>query len=71
MALKSAYAQDYWQSGDLIDGELVERIHRANGRVIAWTVNSVERAAELTAMGVDALCTDDVRVLRLPTADPV
>ena len=67
-ALKTAYAQDYWQSGDLIDADLVERVHKATGRVIAWTVNTPERAAELTEMGVDGICTDDVRLIR--TAAP-
>jgi glycerophosphoryl diester phosphodiesterase len=65
-ALKAAYAQDYWQSGDLIDPELVERVHRANGRVIAWTVNSLGRANELAEMGVDGICTDDLPALRQP-----
>ena len=67
--LKAAYAQDYWQSGDLIDPELVERVHRARGRVIAWTVNSADRAIELTEMGVDGICTDDVRIVRHSAPD--
>jgi glycerophosphoryl diester phosphodiesterase len=66
-ALKAAYAQDYWQSGDFIDADLVERVHRATGRVIAWTVNTLERAAELAEMGVDGICTDDVRLIRRDT----
>lgn len=62
--LKASYAQDYWQSGDLIDAELVQRVHRVKGRVIAWTVNSMARATELAEMGVDGICTDDVRLIR-------
>lgn len=56
-------ARDVWPDWRLIDRPLVERVHRAGGRVIAWTVNSVEAARDLNALGVDGLCTDDVRLL--------
>ena len=36
----------------------------AGGRVIAWTVNRTEEAVELAALGVDALCTDHLSLLR-------
>lgn len=58
--LRSAKARDYWQSAELIDATLVERVHRAGGRVLAWTVNSVADAVRLRALGVDAVCTDVV-----------
>ena len=52
-------ARDVWPQWKLIDRETVELVHSAGGRVCAWTVNG--RVAEL---GIDAVCTDDVRVIR-------
>jgi len=43
---------------DMIDAELVARIHSAGGRIIAWTVNDLADARRLAALGVDAMCTD-------------
>jgi glycerophosphoryl diester phosphodiesterase len=57
-ALRAAHARDYWQQWELIDEDLVSRIHDAGGRVIAWTVNAVSDARRLRAIGVDAICTD-------------
>lgn len=57
-ALANAGARDYWQRWDMIDAELVARIHSAGGRVIAWTVNDVTDARRLAALDVDAVCTD-------------
>jgi glycerophosphoryl diester phosphodiesterase len=42
----------------MIDAPLVESAHAAGARVVAWTVNDLETAARLAALGVDALCTD-------------
>ena len=63
-ALRDAGARDYWLEWTFIDEELVRRIHDANGRVIAWTVNDRADAASLAAMGVDGLCTDAVPEIR-------
>ena len=60
-ALESAGARDYWQSVDLVDAELVDRVHAAGGRVIVWTVNRPADAAALAAIGVDGICSDDLR----------
>jgi glycerophosphoryl diester phosphodiesterase len=57
-ALGDARARDYWQRWDMIDAELVGRVHSAGGRVIAWTVNDLADARRLAALGVDAVCTD-------------
>ncbi len=62
-AMRKTGARDVWPSQTLIDRRLVDAIHGAGGRVIAWTVNSRARAAELAALGVDGICTDDVRLL--------
>ena len=63
-ALRGGDARDYWQSHDFVDAELVERVHRAGGRVIAWTVNNAAEAEAFVAMGVDGICTDDLREMR-------
>jgi glycerophosphoryl diester phosphodiesterase len=56
-------ARDVWPEWHLIDLGLVDCVHEAGGRVIAWTVNSADAVANLGAIGVDGLCTDDVRLL--------
>jgi glycerophosphoryl diester phosphodiesterase len=57
-ALRAARARDYWQQWEMIDDDLMSRIHDAGGRVIAWTVNEASEAERLAAMGVDGICTD-------------
>jgi glycerophosphoryl diester phosphodiesterase len=57
-ALRSAGARDYWQRWELIDAALVQRVHSAGGRVVAWTVNTPECIGSLRSLGVDAVCTD-------------
>lgn len=61
--MRSTAARDVWPNWKLIDRALVERVHAAGGRVIAWTVNDPAAAKVLAALGVDGLCTDDVRLL--------
>lgn len=63
-ALRAADALDAWPRSDLIDADMVAAVHGAGGRVIAWTVNRTEEAVELAALGVDALCTDHLSLLR-------
>jgi glycerophosphoryl diester phosphodiesterase len=57
-ALRAARARDYWQEWGMIDDDLVDRIHKASGRVIAWTVDEEDDARRLAAMGVDGICTN-------------
>jgi glycerophosphoryl diester phosphodiesterase len=57
-ALHAARARDWWQAWEFIDRPLVERIHEAGGRIIAWTVNDPAAARALDALGVDGVCTD-------------
>jgi glycerophosphoryl diester phosphodiesterase len=61
--LGMAGATDYWQSADFVDEALVDRVHAAGGRVIVWTVNTPEVAANLAAIGVDGICSDDLRAV--------
>lgn len=62
-AMRAARARDVWQQADFIDRELVDRVHVQGGRVIAWTVNEVDRACALVEIGVDAICSDTPREL--------
>jgi glycerophosphoryl diester phosphodiesterase len=65
-AMRDAEARDVWPERRLIDAALDDAVHGARGRVIAWTVNSRDQAAALAKLGVDGLCTDDVRLLDGP-----
>jgi len=56
--LRDTASRDLWQQWRLIDQSLVDRAHEYGGRVIAWTVNSVDDARRLLSYGVDGLCTD-------------
>ena len=56
-------ARDAWPHYSLVDRPLLEGVHGAGGRVIAWTVNERRDIARLTALGVDGLCTDDVTLV--------
>ncbi|MDB4876067.1 MAG: glycerophosphoryl diester phosphodiesterase [Gemmatimonadetes bacterium] len=61
--MSAAGARDVWPDWTLIGRDLVDRVHAAGGRVIAWTVNDRYAAEQLIDLGVDGLCTDDVRLL--------
>lgn len=56
-------ARDLWPEASLIDDALVGAAHRAGRRVVGWTVDDRQLAAYLAALGVDALCTDDVPLI--------
>ncbi|MEP6905115.1 MAG: glycerophosphodiester phosphodiesterase [Gemmatimonadales bacterium] len=56
--LKAAHARDLWQQCEFIDAALVDSIHAADGRVIAWTCNEAADWARLRDLGVDGICTD-------------
>lgn len=62
-SMRLAGARDVWPEAGLIDRSLVTRVHAAGGRVIAWTVNDATLAKALVELGVDGLCSDDVRLL--------
>lgn len=63
-AMRAADALDVWPSREHVNESMVESVHEAGGRVIPWTVNRGEQAVALAALGVDALCTDFIPVLR-------
>lgn len=56
--MRDAGARDLWQHWELIDADLIDRVHADGGRVIAWTVNDVDDARRLAAWGIDGICTD-------------
>ncbi len=62
-AAHATCADDIWHSEAGIGAELVNAAHGLGKTVIAWTVNSRERCTDLTAFGVDGICTDDVSLL--------
>ena len=69
-ALISKYgARDLWPHIHLVDERLVGEAQRAGARVIAWTVNDAASAIRLAALGVEALCTDDVPLIGAAVGD--
>ena len=67
-AMGTAGARDYWPHRTMVDAALVTTVHGAGGRVIVWTVNDVDDARRLAALGVDALCSDVIDELRAALA---
>lgn len=57
-------ARDLWQLVEFIDEQLVLEVHAGGGRVIAWTANDPVVVERLAGWGVDALCSDDVPMVR-------
>jgi glycerophosphoryl diester phosphodiesterase len=62
-AMHDTGARDVWPNWKLIDRDTIDLVHARGGRVIAWTVNSAAAARDLAGIGVDGVCTDDVRLL--------
>jgi len=56
--LAAAGATVLWQNHVLVDKGLVDEIHRAGRRIIAWTANADADLSRLIASGVDGICTD-------------
>jgi glycerophosphoryl diester phosphodiesterase len=61
--LRQTGALDAWPEWPLVDQDLITSVRSAGASVIAWTVNDTLAARRLTSMGVDGLCTDDVRLI--------
>jgi glycerophosphoryl diester phosphodiesterase len=71
-ALLSVGATTLWQEWQLVDQDLVRRVHQADARIIAWTVNEIGDLERLMRLGVDGLCSnypDRIRVA-LAARDP-
>jgi len=54
--MRSAGADTIWQDHSLIDAAIVDVVHGARGKLIAWTVNQPRDARRLARLGVDGLC---------------
>jgi len=64
-ALRGVGATTLWQEWRLVDQELVNAVHAARCRIVAWTVNEVGDLEHLARLGVDGLCgnyPDRIRV---------
>ena len=55
-AMKVAGARTLWAERRLVDQALVDRVHAAEGALIAWTVNELSDLRRLAQLGVDGLC---------------
>jgi Glycerophosphoryl diester phosphodiesterase family len=49
---------------DVVTAELVDAAHAVGLRVVPWTVNDLRQMAELMALGVDGLVTDEPALAR-------
>ena len=49
-------ADTLWQEAALIDRAMVETLHGAGKKLIAWTANEPAEIARLTALGIDGIC---------------
>jgi len=58
----------YWR---LVDPVLVRAVHRAGGRLFAWTVDDAERIRALEGLGVDGIITNDPRLFNRPSGPTV
>lgn len=71
-AMKAVGATTLWAEKRLVDRPLVDRIHAADGALIAWTVNELADLRRLTQLGVDGLCgnyPDRIRIALGLSAD--
>jgi glycerophosphoryl diester phosphodiesterase len=69
--MHDAGARDLWQHWELIDSELIERVHADGGQVVAWTVNDDDVARRLAGWGVDGICTDVPAAMRALVDDAI
>ena len=59
---RSTSANDITVRHSLVSTGLVDTVHRAGGRVFAWTVNTREGIDRMRSLGVDGVITDDPRL---------
>ena len=62
--LTAAGATTLWQDQRLIDQAIVDALHSAGHRLVAWTVNQPADAIRLAGLGVDGLCGNHPDKLR-------
>jgi len=54
--VRSAGADVLWQEAHLIDRDLVQLMHEAGCRIIAWTADTEAEISRLAKMGADGIC---------------
>jgi glycerophosphoryl diester phosphodiesterase len=54
--LRTAGADTLWMETHLIDQSLVDLVHSAGGKLIAWTANDDAEILRLIRLGVDGVC---------------
>ena len=57
-ALEDAGATTLWQERTMVDRALVEAMHAAGHRIVAWTVDEPEDMRRLIGLAVDGICTN-------------
>jgi glycerophosphoryl diester phosphodiesterase len=55
----------------LVTSRLVDAVHRAGGRLFAWTVDDEASVRELDALGVDGVISNDPRLFARRAVEPV
>ena len=55
-------ARDATLRHDIVTAETVAAVHRNDGRVFAWTVNTRAGIERMAALGCDGVITDDPRL---------
>jgi glycerophosphoryl diester phosphodiesterase len=63
LSMRHTGARDVWPHWQLVTEALVRAVHDAGGRVLPWTVNAPRVAERLVALGVDGICSDDLRLV--------
>jgi glycerophosphoryl diester phosphodiesterase len=63
LSMRNAGARDVWPHWQLVTEALLRAVHDAGGRVLPWTVNARDVADRLVALGVDGICSDDLRLV--------
>jgi glycerophosphoryl diester phosphodiesterase len=66
--MEAAGALDAWPEWPLVDQAFVSSVRSVGGAVIAWTVNDAAVARRLASLGVDGICSDDIRLIALAPA---
>lgn len=56
-------ARGWFPRADLITQDLVSQVHQAGGFLMPWTVDDPQAMRQLVALGVDAICSNDVEAL--------
>jgi glycerophosphoryl diester phosphodiesterase len=64
--LRDTGARDLWQHVEMVDEELVRRVHGMGRRLIVWTVNAPDDISRLSAWSVNGLAPTPSELPRSP-----